>query len=128
MSFDSIGSSYFKKDYWREDNVQKRKQHIQKKMQENPNVVPVIIKSKNIKIASEKLLIYKQLNMIDLQAIIRKREKLKEYEAVFLFVNGNTIVKATNLVQDVYKEYKKEDDILYVFVSKENTFGKKEIK
>jgi len=116
-------NSFFKNNYWNNEVVAIRKEHIHKKMKLAKNTVPIIIKSKDITINSEKLLVPKRLNLIDLQNIIRRKAKLNDYEAIFLFVNGSVILKATNLIEDIYNAYKKEDDILYVLVSKENTFG-----
>jgi hypothetical protein len=120
----SILTNFFDKKYWTNEQVAIRKKHIHKKIELFPHTVPVIIKSKELKMHSEKLMIPKCINMIDFQNIIRRKSKLTEFEAIFLFVNGTTIVKATDVINEVYTAYKKEDDILYVVVSKENTFGK----
>jgi len=52
---------------------------------------------------------------------VRKYIILNKNEAIFLFINNN-LVKMSELVSEIYEKYK-QDDILYIEYSKENTFG-----
>lgn len=56
--------------------------------------------------------------------VIRKRLRLKSYEALFFFVGDNSTIPmmAAPLVE-VYSEHKNEDGFLYVYYATENTFG-----
>ena len=53
---------------------------------------------------------------------IRKRAKISEKQAIFMFVNGH-IYGVSILLAEVYTKEKNEDDFLYFTYSTENTFG-----
>jgi GABA(A) receptor-associated protein len=58
--------------------------------------------------------------------LIRKRISLKPSEAIFVYVckgNETLLVACGDVMHDVYERYKKEDDMLYLKYSTENTFG-----
>ena len=55
--------------------------------------------------------------------VIRKRMKIMPSEAIFLFVDNNTIISGTSIIGPLYEQAKNEDGFLYVHYSKENAFG-----
>jgi hypothetical protein len=92
-----------------------------------PDRVPVIIKkNKNNKILQDidkKYLIPKNLTISYVMYIIRKKIKLDEKQALFLFVN-NTLVPLNTTVGELYTTHKSIDDLfLYIYYTTENTFG-----
>ena len=94
-----------------------------------PDRVPVIIqKASNchLKLDNSKYLIPKSLNVSGVIYIIRKKIKINEKHAIFIFVgqgNSATLVPCNMNILDVYNTYKSEDDILYITYTMENTFG-----
>jgi GABA(A) receptor-associated protein len=54
--------------------------------------------------------------------IIRKRIKIKDSEAIFIYVN-NKLPLTSSYISDIYDSNKDEDGFLYITYSTENTFG-----
>lgn len=54
--------------------------------------------------------------------VIRKRVKLLESKALFLFIDGN-IPPMNTLLSVLYAQYQDEDGFLYITYNTENTFG-----
>ena len=94
-----------------------------------PDRVPVIIqKATNCKefLDNNKYLIPKSLTISEVIYIIRKKIKINEKHAIFIFVNqGNsaTLVPCNMNMLEVYNTYKSDDNILYITYTIENTFG-----
>ena len=94
-----------------------------------PDRVPVIIqKASNchLKLDNSKYLIPKSLNVSGVIYIIRKKIKINEKHAIFIFVgkdNFATLVPSTMNILDIYNEFKSEDGVLYITYTIENTFG-----
>ena len=96
-----------------------------------PDRLPMIIqKAKNCKILEKldnnKYLIPKSLNVSQIIYIIRKKIKINEKHAIFIFVgkdNFATLVPSTMNILDIYNEFKSEDGVLYITYTIENTFG-----
>jgi len=55
--------------------------------------------------------------------VIRKRIKLEPHNAIFLFVNGKTLLDSQRLLSETYEEYKDKDGFLYIYYDYERTFG-----
>ena len=55
--------------------------------------------------------------------VLRKRIKLNADQAIFLFVNNNTLATPVYLMSELYKEHKDLDGFLYLLISEEETFG-----
>ena len=95
--------------------------------QKYPDRVPVIIgKATNEKILQNidntKYLIPKNLKMRDLLMIIRKKVKIGDQQALFLFA-GQNLVPMNMTIEEVYNTYHHPDTFLYIFYTLENTFG-----
>ena len=87
--------------------------------------IPVIIERSNkceYNIDKNKYLVPSDLKMQELIYIIRKRIKIKDSEAIFIYVN-NILPQSNKLISEIYDENKDEDGFLYVKFSTENTFG-----
>jgi hypothetical protein len=116
---------YFAPLYWAEDKVLLRHADMQKKKELNPHRLPVIIKSleRSLILHKEKFLVGTNMDMKDILSLVRKKSVLHASESIFLFVNGDSIPCMTSNMLTLYNQYKQADDILYFFVTKENTFG-----
>ena len=104
-----------------------RKKESERIIQKYTDKIPIICeKYKNDKslhqLDKNKFLAGHDMSMGQFVYVIRKRLKLKQSEAIFLFVN-NTLIPSGELLQKVYQENKAEDGFLYVYFSMENTFG-----
>lgn len=91
-----------------------------------PTRLPIVVeKSKYSKIHGidkNKYLVDKNMKFSIFVNIIRKRLKLKEYEAIFVTINGQ-LIPSLKSFGEIYEDMKHEDGFLYLTYSKENTFG-----
>ena len=93
-----------------------------------PDRIPIIVEASQSggvdlpPIDKQKYLVPSDLTMSQFQYVVRKRIKLKPETALFLFINDK-IMNSSQLLSNIYKENKDEDEFLYVIYSGENTFG-----
>jgi GABA(A) receptor-associated protein len=91
-----------------------------------PNRLPLIVERDNnsriTKIDKNKFLVPNDLTVGQFVYVIRKRIKLNQNEALFIYVNN--ILPSTNiLLSQLYETNKNIDGFLYITYSGENTFG-----
>lgn len=55
--------------------------------------------------------------------IIRKRLDMKPEESLITFINDNTLVTPGVSIGELYNQHKSDDNFIYVYYTKENTFG-----
>ena len=92
-----------------------------------PNRVPVILEkyhgaTNTPDIDKNKFLVPQDITVGGFSYTIRRRLKMNEKEALFLFCN-RSIPPTSELMGDVYEKYKDEDDFLYLSFTTENCFG-----
>lgn len=87
-----------------------------------PYRVPIICESKNNILDKNKYLVPLDLTLGQFQYVIRRRMRLPQEKALFLFINGN-IFNSSQLISSLYDQEKDEDGFLYINYSFENTFG-----
>ena len=98
-----------------------------------PDRIPVIIKTKNQKLAKmlkkNKFLVPKDLSIAYLLLSIRKQISMDKSKALFIFCD-NTLISGSEMVNVIYNEYKYKhnikqdsDNFLYLSIEEENTFG-----
>jgi len=108
-------------------SFEKRIKSSQEIMKIYPNRIPIIVekhKNSNINnIDKKKYLAPKDLTMGQFSYVIRKRIKLSEEQAIFIFINNKILAPTNALMQTIYYYYKNEDGFLYITYSGENTFG-----
>ena len=95
--------------------------------EKHPDKIPIIVKYKNFvqKNGKKKLhfLFNEDHSYGYIISIIRRESSLSPDEGIVVFID-NTIPKGTDLAGALYNKYKDtQDDILYLTVTKENTFG-----
>jgi GABA(A) receptor-associated protein len=73
-------------------------------------------------IDKKKYLVPRDLTLGQYLYVIRKRLKLRQEKAIFLFIN-NRIISSTQLIGEIYEKNKHSDGFLYVSYSFENVFG-----
>jgi GABA(A) receptor-associated protein len=90
------------------------------------NKIPIIVepsKSGTLpKIDKCKFLIPEHMTLAQFLYVLRRRIKLSETEAIFIFV-GNILPPTSALLSNLYEENKNEDGFLYLTYCNENTFG-----
>jgi len=96
-------------------------------LEKYPDRVPLIVQpSKNDRdqypIDKSKYITPRDLTMLQLQQIIRKRVRFPAEKALFMFVN-NKMFPITSMVGNIYDDNKDPDGFLYVTYCQENTFG-----
>ena len=96
-------------------------------LEKYPDRVPLIIQpSKNDRdaypIDKSKYITPRDLTLLQLQQIIRKRVKFPAEKALFMFIN-NKIYPITAVVGTIYDTNKDADGFLYVTYCQESTFG-----
>ena len=106
--------------------LEKRKDESSRIRLKYPDRIPIIVEKANKtnipNIDKEKYLVPHDLTMGQFWYVIRKRIKLTEEQAIFVFVN-NTLPPAGMLISQVYKDHADEDGFLYCQYSGENCFG-----
>jgi GABA(A) receptor-associated protein len=108
------------------DNLErvKKSQFI---LEKYPDRVPIIIQpSKNDRdeypIDKSKYITPRDLTLLQLQQIIRKRIKFPSEKALYMFIN-NKLYPITSIVGPVYDANKDPDGFLYITYCQESTFG-----
>ena len=96
-------------------------------LEKYPDRVPLIIQpSKNDRdsfpIDKSKYITPRDLTLMQLQQIIRKRVHFPAEKALFIFIN-NKIYPVTSLVGAIYDTNKDADGFLYITYCQESTFG-----
>lgn len=87
--------------------------------------VPILIKPGNAhtpEVDKFKYLVPHTLKVCEFASVIRKKIKLKSYQALFIHING-ILPPMNTTIFDIYQEYQSEDGFLYITYSLENTFG-----
>lgn len=103
------------------------KKSVESILRKYPDRIPILvypIDNKQPQIDKSKYLVPKDMILAQFITIIRNRlVKLKPDEAIFVFVNGSTIPRASDTMSELYTKYKSEDEFLFIHYSLENTFG-----
>ncbi len=73
-------------------------------------------------IDKSKYLVPGDLSVAQFLCLIRKRIKLTNDQALFIYVNG-TLPASSALFSSIYEEHKAEDGFLYVIYTGESSFG-----
>jgi GABA(A) receptor-associated protein len=115
--------------YRQREPVEKRKAEYERLVAKYPDRIPIICEKMKTRgnrcdeLRNVQYLVPTDLTVGNFMAIIRKRIKLSDTEAMFLFVDGN-IISCSSLISDVYEKYRdKTDKLLYFQYCSENTFG-----
>lgn len=96
-------------------------------LEKYPDRVPLIIQpSKNDRdsypIDKSKYITPRDLTLLQLQQIIRRRIRFPAEKALFMFIN-NKMYPITSIIGQVYDSNKDSDGFLYITYCQENTFG-----
>ena len=89
-----------------------------------PDRVPIIfVCHKDILLERKKYLVISTTTLGELLVLVRRNIKLKRSEAIYPMIN-NTLAPNTSQLSTLYEQHANPDDeILYIYLTKENTFG-----
>ena len=80
--------------------------------------------SKSFKLQKQRYLLPHNITIAQFIAVLRKKlPVLRPEEAIFLFLHDQTIPTTSSTMAEIFKQYKDDDGFLYIWYSKENTFG-----
>ena len=91
-----------------------------------PDKLPIICEKNSIKdpnILKTKYLVNVDLKVAQFMFVIRSKMTIDVTQAIYLFVNGSTIVPSNTYLATIYELYKDNDGFLYLDYATENTFG-----
>jgi GABA(A) receptor-associated protein len=114
--------SEFKKNYTFEERKGESERIMKKYEDRIPIIVERSVRTDIPEIDKKKYLVPKDITVGQFVFIIRKRIKLSQEKAIFLFLNNN-IPPTSSLISELYGEQKEEDGFLYFTYAGENTFG-----
>lgn len=87
-----------------------------------PDRLPIIVEQYRTPETVQKYLVPKDLTVGQFMYVLRKRCNLDPAEALHIFVD-NVIPPASQMMGELYQEFKDLDGFLYIVTHKENTFG-----
>jgi GABA(A) receptor-associated protein len=104
--------------------LEERTQFAKSIMEKHPGKIPLIIESNKDKDLPpiHKFIIPNDLTVGQVIYMLRKRIKLNEREAIYVFFK-DSLLNTNTLMSEVYEQYKEADGIVYAVYAKENTFG-----
>ncbi|XP_048521944.1 microtubule-associated proteins 1A/1B light chain 3A [Dendroctonus ponderosae] len=96
-----------------------------------PSKIPVIIhkyqKDHFLPVLDKsKFLIPGDMSMSHFQAILRKRLRMSNTQALYLLVNERTMMSLSLTIQEVYKEHAQPNGFLYITYAAQEAFGARE--
>lgn len=107
-------------------SIEDRKNEVNKIKEKYPDKVFIYLdknKSSNIKeIDKHKYLCPKDMQLSQFAYIIRKKLLLSEKESIIFFIN-NVLPPFTKSMEELYENYKSDDNFLYIKYTNENVFG-----
>jgi len=110
---------------FKEKPFDERKKEAQLILKKYPEKIPIILEKYDKytpNLDRYKYLVSYDLTVGSLLLNIRKRAKISEKQAIFIFAN-RSLYSISTLLAEVYTKEKNEDGFLYFTYSTENTFG-----
>lgn len=94
--------------------------------EKHPTRLPIIVqrdaKGDLEPFTKKKFLVPADLSAGQFFYIIRKKNQLKDTEALFFYVNGY-LLQPSKIIGEIYEKDKDADGYLYIYVAKEKVFG-----
>jgi len=109
-------------------SFEERKKEAEVILAKYPCRIPVIVEraqqeSNLPEISKYKYLVPNDMTVSNLLFVLRKKMKLESSKALFLFVNGNTMVPTSGILSEIYQKHADLDSYLYISYCSENVFG-----
>lgn len=107
------------KKFFQEETQEERLIRLSKNIREsNPNKIPILIKSNNVKILKERYVVSKDITLGHFTKGIRKYIKISETEAIFLLINN-----FMHTPNKTFREIDTGEPYLTIVLCKEETYG-----
>jgi len=108
-------------------SFQERLAHARRVISKKPSHIPCILErggfAKDLKqISPNKFQVPKMMTILQFSDKLRHKLDIGESHSLFVFCN-NVIPAPTSTMQELYEEFKEEDELLYITYESENTFG-----
>ena len=84
--------------------------------------VPIVIETQKLEITKKNYIVPIDMTLQEFHCTLRKKIKLTKQQSIVLFTK-NILPVQSRMIGSLYDEFKDEDDILYIMVRCENTFG-----
>lgn len=115
-------------DFEKKHTPEKLKEEAERILSKYPNRIPVIVErnrdSKDTPdIDKKNFLVPDDLTIGQFMFIIRKRIKINEEQAIYMFTREGHFVPTNQFMKEVYKQYQSPEKFLYFIYSVESTFG-----
>jgi GABA(A) receptor-associated protein len=110
--------------------LEMRQSESEKIIQKYPMKIPVIVEPYPMTetfLGKKKFIVPNVFTVTQFYMILRKRMTLTPEQALFVFFGGQSIVPMSVSIFSVYENFKDPDGFLYCKVTRENTFGDKNI-
>lgn len=112
------------KNEWFSRPIADRQKDSNDMLKKYNNRVPVIVIPSNddIVLTKYKYLFKRDCTIASMMLAFRNYVDIDESQALFIFIN-NTLPPQSSTISSIYESNKSEDGFLYVYCSKESTFG-----
>ena len=97
-------------------SFEKRLENSRGLSEKYPDRIPCIIESNDIKIDKKKYLIPSNLTLGQFITVIRKRVRLDQTEAMFMFTETNSIPPTSSTIAHLFEAFKNPDGFLYLWI------------
>lgn len=110
-------------------SFEERKKEANRVINKYPDRLPIIVEyskdfsEKHKKMYKQRYLVFKDHNIGIFINVIRKEIDLSPDKALFILVQNKTLARLGDTVGEVYDKHKDDDDILYIQIALESTFG-----
>lgn len=109
-------------------SFKKRHDEAHKIMEKYPDRIPIICEkdSRSLDIPDidrKKYLVPTDLSIANFMYVIRKRIKISSEKSIYLFIDNHVMPATSQLIIELYSQYKSSDGFLYIKYAGESTFG-----
>jgi GABA(A) receptor-associated protein len=103
--------------------LKKRKEESKRIRLKYPNRVPVIVQAVDMELDRQKYLVPADLTIGQFLRVLRKRVKLREEQALYIFLENKSFPAVSEVLSSIYQRHKNPDEFLYFLLYKEDVFG-----
>lgn len=115
-------------EFRRKNSEVNRKAESRKALSRHPDRKPLIVERSDRAtvipdLDRKKYLVPDDMRISQLVHVIRSRGNITPTQALFVFVDGGTLVSSSDTIESIYNKYKSSDGLLYITYCDEATFG-----
>jgi len=110
-------------DFKKTHPLKKRKEESKRIRLKYPDRVPAIVQAMDIELSRQKYLVPRDLTVGQFLITLRKRIRVGEEEALYIFLDNQTFPPVSQLLSSLDHIHRDEDGFLYFILCKEHVFG-----